>query len=165
QRAPAKEHGDVGRRVGAAVTHPVADGVRASVDPRVAQRAQGRVVERLRAIEIGGGDRQVVDHLQRPGPGGNSTVPSKAPVRASTTWGAAAPPWFSTCTTRRSPAVVMETTRAPDGRAMRCVKVPVGALAALGLDMRRAISDAMTMKPATISRPITITSTFSHIGA
>ena len=39
------------------------------------------------------------------------------------------------------------------------------ALAALGLDMRRAISAAMIAKPATISRPITITSTFSHRGA
>jgi hypothetical protein len=31
--------------------------------------------------------------------------------------------------------------------------------------MRRAISAAMTTKPATISRPITITSTFNHSGA
>jgi hypothetical protein len=31
--------------------------------------------------------------------------------------------------------------------------------------MRRAISAAITTKPATISRPIAITSTFSHSGA
>ena len=31
--------------------------------------------------------------------------------------------------------------------------------------MRRAISDATTMKPATISRPITITRIFSQSGA
>jgi hypothetical protein len=31
--------------------------------------------------------------------------------------------------------------------------------------MRRAISDATTMKPTTISRPITTTSTFSQRGA
>ena len=48
---------------------------------------------------------------------------------------------------------------------MRSLKVPVGVRAALGVDMRRAISAAMTMKPATISRPITMTSTFSQSGA
>ena len=31
--------------------------------------------------------------------------------------------------------------------------------------MRRAISAATTMKPTTISRPITMTRTFSHSGA
>jgi hypothetical protein len=31
--------------------------------------------------------------------------------------------------------------------------------------MRRAISDATTMKPTTISRPITTTSTFNQSGA
>jgi hypothetical protein len=31
--------------------------------------------------------------------------------------------------------------------------------------MRRAISAATTMKPATISRPITMTSTFNQSGA
>ena len=33
------------------------------------------------------------------------------------------------------------------------------------LDMRRAISDATTMKPTTINRPITTTSTFNQSGA
>jgi len=49
---------------------------------------------------------------------------------------------------------------------MRPVKlVAAGERPALGVDMRRAISAAMTTKPATISRPITMTSTFNQSGA
>ena len=49
---------------------------------------------------------------------------------------------------------------------MRPAKVaPDGAGPEEALDMRRAISDATTMKPTTISRPITTTSTFSQSGA
>jgi hypothetical protein len=49
---------------------------------------------------------------------------------------------------------------------MRSLKVAdAGGRPALGVDMRRAISAAMTTKPATISRPITMTSTFSQSGA
>ena len=73
----------------------------------------------------------------------------------------------STWTTSRSPSGVMETTRAPEGRAMRSAKAAApeaGGRAALGVDMRRAISAATTMKPITISTPITITSTFSQSG-
>ena len=42
---------------------------------------------------------------------------------------------------------------------------PDGAGLEEALDMRRAISDATTMKPTTISRPITTTSTFRQSGA
>ena len=70
-----------------------------------------------------------------------------------------------TWTTVRSPAALTETTCAPDGSAMFLAKAPVGAAGAEALDMRRAISAAITTKPATISRPITITSTFSQSGA
>ena len=42
---------------------------------------------------------------------------------------------------------------------------PDGAALEEALDMRRAISAATTMKPTTISRPITTTSTFSQSGA
>ena len=42
---------------------------------------------------------------------------------------------------------------------------PDGAGLEEAVDMRRAISDATTMKPTTISRPITTTSTFSQSGA
>ena len=49
---------------------------------------------------------------------------------------------------------------------MRSAKAaPDGAGREEALDMRRAISDATTMKPTTISRPITTTSTFSQSGA
>ena len=51
---------------------------------------------------------------------------------------------------------------------MRCAKALVttaGGAALEALDMRRAISAATTMKPTTISRPITMTRTFSHSGA
>ena len=51
---------------------------------------------------------------------------------------------------------------------MRSAKPPppdAGGRAALGVDMRRAISAATTTKPTTISRPITMTSTFSQSGA
>ena len=49
---------------------------------------------------------------------------------------------------------------------MRSVKpVAAGERPVLGVDMRRAISAAMTTKPATISRPITTTSTFNQSGA
>ena len=49
---------------------------------------------------------------------------------------------------------------------MRSAKAaPDGAGPEEALDMRRAISDATTMKPTTISRPITTTSTFSQSGA
>ena len=58
---------------------------------------------------------------------------------------------------------------APDGSAMRSVNLVPGAdagePAALGVEMRRPISATMTTRPATISRPIDITSTFSQIGA
>jgi len=58
-------------------------------------------------------------------------------------------------------------TWAPEGSAMRCANavLAAGERAPPGLDMRRAISAATTTKPATISRPITITSTFSQSGA
>ena len=42
---------------------------------------------------------------------------------------------------------------------------PDGAGREEAVDMRRAISDATTMKPTTISRPITTTSTFNQSGA
>lgn len=49
---------------------------------------------------------------------------------------------------------------------MRWVKVaPAGECEALEVDMRRAISAAITMKPAMISRPNTTTSTFNQSGA
>ena len=73
-----------------------------------------------------------------------------------------------TWTATRSPAGLTEMTWAPDGRAMRSEKAaapPDGAAPGEALDMRRAISDATTMKPTTISRPITTTSTFSQSGA
>ena len=71
-----------------------------------------------------------------------------------------------TCTATRSPAGLTETTWAPECRAMRSEKAaPDGAGPGEALDMRRAISDATTMKPTTISRPITTTSTFSQSGA
>ncbi len=68
----------------------------------------------------------------------------------------------------RSPAVSTETTWAPDGKAMLLAKaapLAAGEPEAEGLDMRRPISTAITTKPATISRPITITSTFNKSGA
>lgn len=71
-----------------------------------------------------------------------------------------------TWTARRSPAEPTDTTCAPEGRAIRSEKAaPDGAAAEEGLDMRRLISAATTMKPTTISRPITTTSTFNQSGA
>lgn len=71
-----------------------------------------------------------------------------------------------TWTATRSPAELTDTTCAPEGSAMCSEKAaPDGAAPGEALDMRREISDATTMKPTTISRPITTTSTFSQSGA
>jgi len=92
-------------------------------------------------------------------------VPSRTPLRGSTIYRVERPSTALTWTAIRSPAALTETTCAPEGSAMFRVKAPVGAAGAEALDMRRAISAAITTKPATISRPITITSTFSQSGA
>ena len=87
-------------------------------------------------------------------------------MRGSTIYKVDRPSAALTSTATRSPAELTDTTWAPEGRAIRSEKVaPDGAAPVEGLDMRREISDATTMKPTTISRPITTTSTFSQSGA
>jgi trehalose utilization protein len=44
------------------VAHAVAHRIGAAVDPGIAERAQRRVVEGLGAVEVGRGDRQMIDH-------------------------------------------------------------------------------------------------------
>lgn len=71
----------------------------------------------------------------------------------------------------RSAAVATETTWAPDGRVICLANAAPLEVEAAGepeveaLDMRRAISAATTMKPTTIRRPMTMTSTLSQSGA